>query len=137
MCRNVHWWFFGAGQVHKLYVASVSAGEGKKGVVTVGTQDTEACAETEKTGWEMPRAKPTDVLPSSPQSQLNYLWSAFTLELLSLKRVSEKGIRADTTPTLVTVYTWEHLLNNLRVNTFIRCPSFIIPAEKTTKNYKT
>ena len=29
-------------QVHKLYMASVSVREGKKGVVTVGTQDTEA-----------------------------------------------------------------------------------------------
>lgn len=34
-------------------MASVGAREGKKGVVTVGTQDTEAYAETEKTGWEM------------------------------------------------------------------------------------
>lgn len=42
MCGNVHGWLFSAGQVHKLYVASVSAREGKKGVVTVGTQDTEA-----------------------------------------------------------------------------------------------
>jgi hypothetical protein len=57
MCGNVHGWLFSAGQVHKLYVASVSAREGKKGVVTVGTQDTEAYAETKKTGWEMTMVK--------------------------------------------------------------------------------
>ena len=44
-------------QVHKLYMASVSVREGKKGVVTVGTQDTEAYAETKKTGWEMTMVK--------------------------------------------------------------------------------
>lgn len=57
MSGNVHWWLFGAGQVHKLYVASVSAGEGEKGVVTVGTQHTEAYTETKKTGWEMTMVK--------------------------------------------------------------------------------
>lgn len=57
MCGDVHWWLFSAGQVHKLYMASVSAREGKEGVVTVGTQDTEAYAKTKKTGWEMTMAK--------------------------------------------------------------------------------
>lgn len=87
MCRNVHWWLLGAGQVHKLYMAGVSAGEGEKGVVTVGTQDTEAYAETQKTGWEMMTLAKACFLttqtyfgPSSPQSPVNYLWCAFTLE---------------------------------------------------------
>lgn len=86
MCRNVHWWLLGAGQVHKLYVASVSAGEGEKGVVTVGTQDTETYAETERTGWETTMAKAcflttqTHLLLSNPQPQVNYLWSVSTLE---------------------------------------------------------
>lgn len=66
MCGNVHWWLLGAGQVHKLYVAGVSAGEGEKGVVTVGTQDTETYAETERTGWKTTLAKPV----SSATSQL-------------------------------------------------------------------
>ena len=44
-------------QVHKLYMASVSVREGNKGVVTVWTQDTEAYAETKKSGWEMTMVK--------------------------------------------------------------------------------